>query len=167
MLTYWQWWFHRISFRLKAGVQKIAVLFSSHSEYFRGKLGMNGLSGKQFQPYFQANVHFLYPLKTPDNQRFSDVFRGYRNRTLVWNMLIKFISTFYEVHQKIFVFCKMQLKHGFFRKYFQQYLLHSCILSALLDTQGAGPTHLEIFTFIYLLYIVVLLHWSKRTRWVL
>ena len=31
---------------------------------------------------FHANVLFLYPLKTPENQRFSDVFRGYRNRTL-------------------------------------------------------------------------------------
>ena len=31
---------------------------------------------------FQANALFLYPLKTSENQRFSDVFRGYRNRTL-------------------------------------------------------------------------------------
>ena len=27
----------------------------------------------------EANVPFLYPLKTSENQRFSDVFRGYRN----------------------------------------------------------------------------------------
>ena len=32
---------------------------------------------------------FLYPLKTSENQRFSYVFRGYRNRSVEWNGLIK------------------------------------------------------------------------------
>ena len=32
---------------------------------------------------FYANVPFLYPLKTSENLWFSDVFRGYRNGTLV------------------------------------------------------------------------------------
>ena len=31
---------------------------------------------------FQANVPFLYPLKISENQRFSDVFRGYKKGTL-------------------------------------------------------------------------------------
>ena len=31
---------------------------------------------------FQANVPFLYPLKTSENLWFSDVFRGYRKGTL-------------------------------------------------------------------------------------
>ena len=31
---------------------------------------------------FQANVPFLYPLKMSENQRFSDVFRGYKKGTL-------------------------------------------------------------------------------------
>ena len=31
---------------------------------------------------FQPNALFLYPLETPENQRFSEVFRGYRNGTL-------------------------------------------------------------------------------------
>ena len=31
---------------------------------------------------FQANVPYLYPVKTSENQRFSDVFRGHINRTL-------------------------------------------------------------------------------------
>ena len=34
-----------------------------------------------FNP-FQSNATFLYPLKTSENHRFSDVFRGYRNVTL-------------------------------------------------------------------------------------
>ena len=34
-----------------------------------------------FNPYFPS-VTFLYPLKTPWNLRFSDVFMGYRNVTL-------------------------------------------------------------------------------------
>ena len=36
---------------------------------------------------FHANVPFLYPLKTSENQGFSEVFRGYGNGTLAWNGL--------------------------------------------------------------------------------
>ena len=32
---------------------------------------------------FHATGLFLYPLKTSENQRFSDVFRGYRTRPVV------------------------------------------------------------------------------------
>ena len=32
---------------------------------------------------FQANATFLYPLKTLETQRFSDIFRGYGKATLV------------------------------------------------------------------------------------
>ena len=34
---------------------------------------------------FLANVPLLYPLKTSENLRFSDVSRGYRSGTLVKN----------------------------------------------------------------------------------
>ena len=37
---------------------------------------------------FSTNVPLLYPLKTLENLRFSDVFRGYRSGTLVENELI-------------------------------------------------------------------------------
>ena len=40
----------------------------------------------EFNP-FSTNVLLLYSLKTSENLRFSDVFRGYRNRTLVENRL--------------------------------------------------------------------------------
>ena len=36
---------------------------------------------------FLANVPILYPLKTPENQWFSGVFRGYKRATLVRNEL--------------------------------------------------------------------------------
>ena len=36
---------------------------------------------------FLANVPNLYPLKTPNNQRFSCVFRGYKMETLARNRL--------------------------------------------------------------------------------
>ena len=36
---------------------------------------------------FLANVSILYPLKTPENQRFSGVFRGYKMGTLARNGL--------------------------------------------------------------------------------
>ena len=41
---------------------------------------------------FLANVPLLYPLKTSENLRLSDVSRGYRSGTLVKNGLI--ISNF-------------------------------------------------------------------------
>ena len=39
--------------------------------------------------YFQPMFHFYTPLKTSENRRFSVVFRGYRNETLVENGLKK------------------------------------------------------------------------------
>ena len=41
----------------------------------------------------QANVPILYPLKMSENQRFSDVFRGYKKGTLAWNGLKKTCQT--------------------------------------------------------------------------
>ena len=38
---------------------------------------------------FQANVQFLYPLKTSENLRFPDVFRGCRNETMAWKGLLQ------------------------------------------------------------------------------
>ena len=39
---------------------------------------------KSFNP-FHATPRFLYPLKTSENQGFSDVFRGYIKRPVAWN----------------------------------------------------------------------------------
>ena len=36
---------------------------------------------------FHATDLFSYPLKTSENQRFSDVFRGYQKRSVAWNGL--------------------------------------------------------------------------------
>ena len=57
---------------------------------------------KQINPFY-ANVLFLYLLKTPENQNFSDVFRGYRNMTLdVKRINIKdFKIRFYKNGSKI------------------------------------------------------------------
>ena len=41
-----------------------------------------------FNP-LQTNVSFRHPLKTSENQWFSDVFRGYRNGTLYYGALFK------------------------------------------------------------------------------
>ena len=44
------------------------------------------------EAYFGNLIHthvlFLYPLKTPENQRFPDVFRGYIKRSVVQNDLM-------------------------------------------------------------------------------
>ena len=37
---------------------------------------------------FSTNIPLLYPLKTLENRRFSDVFRGYRCATLIENELM-------------------------------------------------------------------------------
>ena len=37
---------------------------------------------------FHATGLFLYPLKLLENQRSSDVFRGYKNRAVAWNGLM-------------------------------------------------------------------------------
>ena len=41
---------------------------------------------------FSTNVPLLYPLKSSENLRFSDIFRAYKSGTLVENGLIKSIS---------------------------------------------------------------------------
>ena len=41
---------------------------------------------------FPANVPILYPLETPENQRFSGVFRGYKMGTLAGNGLTDEVS---------------------------------------------------------------------------
>ena len=49
--------------------------------------GRYGYNDNNILNPFQANVPFLYHLKTSENQRFSDVFREYRKGTLAWNGL--------------------------------------------------------------------------------
>ena len=54
-----------------------------------------GHVGKTLNP-FQANVPFLYALKTSENQRFSNDFRGYRNEPLAWNGLEKAKTHYFD-----------------------------------------------------------------------
>ena len=41
---------------------------------------------------FSANIPLLYPLKLSENRRFSDVFKGYRNKTLNGNGSMKAVA---------------------------------------------------------------------------
>ena len=50
------------------------------------KAPLNG-AGTSLLNLFPANVPILYPLKTPENQRFSGIFRGYKMGTLAGNGL--------------------------------------------------------------------------------
>ena len=50
-------------------MKELTVLFSAFVDYF------------ELNP-FQVKIQFLYPLQSSENLWFSDVFRGYRNRTL-------------------------------------------------------------------------------------
>ena len=57
---------------------------------------MKMLWGRKFNAFylnsFSTNILLLYPLKTSENLRFSDVFRDYRSGTLVENWLISFLG---------------------------------------------------------------------------
>ena len=54
---------------------------------------------------FHASGLFLYSMKTSENQRFSNIFRGHRNRRVRWNEL-KVLETFIAFlrHYKIRVY---------------------------------------------------------------
>ena len=47
----------------------------------------HNFSNDTFINLFHATGLFLYPLKTSENQRFLDIFRGYRKRPVTWNGL--------------------------------------------------------------------------------
>ena len=58
---------------------------------------MSEKNTEYFNP-FLANVPILYPLKTPQNQGFSGVFRGYKMGTLARNGS-KIIGSWFRVFQ--------------------------------------------------------------------
>ena len=62
-----------------------------HQKTFRFlmfSVGSRGNIGKKWVNPISANALFLYPLKTSENLRFSDVFKGYRNVVLAWKGLM-------------------------------------------------------------------------------
>ena len=60
------------------------IYFSVNSQVSVTEIGLEWVSP------FLAKVAILHPLKTPGNQRFSGVFRGYKIGTLAGNELIYF-----------------------------------------------------------------------------
>ena len=44
------------------------------------------------QPFHAANL-FLYLLKKSENQRFSEIFRGYRKRLATWKVSVSLVKT--------------------------------------------------------------------------
>ena len=76
------------------------TFFEFYLTYFRAMLpfyiscfqgAQNDIIGETLNTFFlnavRGSVALLHPLKTWENQRFTDVFRGYRNRILTWNRL--------------------------------------------------------------------------------
>ena len=51
-----------------------------------------------FNPLHTTDI-FWYPLETLENQRFSDVFRGYQKISVTWNGLIYFFRPNYILFQ--------------------------------------------------------------------
>ena len=71
---------------LKRDVQIIVFLYKKYWQKFF-EIDFKVFSLIHVNP-FHVNATFLYLQKTSVNQQFSDVFRGYRNRTLAWTGLI-------------------------------------------------------------------------------
>ena len=51
--------------------------------------------------HFSPMFYFYIPLKTSENQRFSDVFRGYRNVTLRQNVLVLIVFSLLRRDQEV------------------------------------------------------------------
>ena len=71
----------------------MTIIFVSLSIIYQGQDEEGGavhcgisISSSNINP-FSTKVPLLYPLKTSENRRFLDVFRGYRSGTLVENGL--------------------------------------------------------------------------------
>ena len=58
-----------------------------NKSFFRNRVSIFQKQGLSIFNPFSTNVPYLYPLKTSENRRFSDIFRGYRSGTLVENGL--------------------------------------------------------------------------------
>ena len=72
----------------KINIDSIIPYITSISYSSMQVLTKNIYNSEKINP-FLANVPILYPLKTPENRRFSDVFRGYKLGTLATNGLIQ------------------------------------------------------------------------------
>ena len=58
-----------------------------NKSFFRNRVSIFQKQGSSIFNPFSTSVPYLYPLKTLENRRFSDIFRGYRSGTLVENGL--------------------------------------------------------------------------------
>ena len=76
--------FGKINVDMLSGVE--ATVFLIYSCVIVIVIFLKGL--EQLRLTHFTHFTFLYPLKTSENHRFSDVFRGYRNVTLDCNELI-------------------------------------------------------------------------------
>ena len=61
-------------------------LLNRYNSMSMGQTGNGKLFPTFLNPFYITRI-FIYPLKTSENQRFSDVFRRYRNRPAVSNGL--------------------------------------------------------------------------------
>ena len=125
----------------------------------------------------QPNVPFLYPLKTSENQRFSDVFRGYRNVASAWNGLA--CSLLYQKFE-MNMFCYMKYSWTIL-KILKQNIVVRCVIlklcfflffstikkvkAFLVLTRHLSIMHKRIYTYrIKLIWIIIC---CNRTWWLM
>ena len=88
---------------------------------------------------FLANVPILYPLKTPENQKFSGVFRGHKMGTLARNGLKTILSNILDTW-------KRTLTERQFSLFSSSSFLNTGITSANLSLFGKQPLSNEVLS---------------------
>ena len=100
---------------------------------------------------FHCNAPFLYPLKTPEKQKLSNVFRAYRNEALVWNELkecytnVNFSIKKKRDNEKASESQKLKLNRVSFTKILQNFVINGTL------TQISKSA--TIFVFIWKYYV--------------
>ena len=81
------WWIIHYLWELTKQDRNLWLVLSVRKIFFALTLHFQAGLFKTFNP-FHATRLFRYLLKTSENQRFSDVFRGYQLRPVEWNELL-------------------------------------------------------------------------------
>ena len=88
---------------------------------------------------FSTNIRLVYPLKTSENRKFSDVFREYRSGTLVENGLKTSVKCFLSYCKVTWKFCRLPMTsndfivQSFFKTFWLLYSLNKLLTTLCFD----------------------------------
>ena len=111
-----------------------------------------------FNPFY-ANFPFLYPLKVLENQRFSDSFRGCRNKTLMWNELSASIVD--SGYNSIIILIIFQLKRDTQRRIYPVKTKMECFCKNSWRLKAVNYFRKMLHFRCFLGFWICLWHWNK------